>query len=489
MVSKHKYCIFVGFLIALSSTAIVMRLLSERGEIDSPHGRISIGTLIFQDLCVVPFMLLIPVMSVGGGVFEVMIISGKALAIILIVLLSARWIVPVLLHQVVHTRSRELFVITILILCFGTALLTFKLGLSLALGAFLAGLVISESEYAHQATSEILPFRDSFSGLFFVSVGMLMDLSFFVDNLLLVLSLVAGIILLKTAVSIFSMLLLGSPLRTSIQSSINIAQVGEFSFVLAVAGLASGLISNKTYQIFLSASILTMLLTPFLVQASPFISSRLSSQKLLKRLESIKEASRHEEFPRKKTNHVLIIGFGLNGRNLVRVLREADIPYVILELNIGTVREMKKLGEPIYYGDGTKTDILHRFGVKTARVLAIVISDPASCRNIVQIGRKENPDLFIIARTRYISEVDGLKSLGADEVIPEEFETSIEIFSRVLSHYRTPRNIISEFAEMIRKDSYKILRQPEAPREEHLIEKCIAVPGFEIKPHLISDDS
>ncbi len=481
--------VFLGFLVALSSTAIVMKLLSDKAELDSPHGRISIGILIFQDLCVVPFMLLIPIMSGGGGISELILTFGKAIAIIAIVMLSARWIVPGILHQIVRTRSRELFVISILIICFGIAFITSEFGLSLALGAFLAGLVISESEYSHEATSTILPFKDSFSGLFFISVGMLMDTSFFIDNLVFVLLLFGGMIILKFFSGFFSMYLLRRPLRISIQSGMNLAQVGEFSFILAVAGLSAGLISNDIYQNFLSASVLTMLLTPFIMQASPFISSRLSSHKLLRRLESIRGLSEHKEFPEKRSDHVIIVGFGLNGHNLARVLKEADIPYVVLELNIGTVDEMKKIGEPIYYGDGTKVEVLHRLGIKTAKVLVIAISDPSSCRNIVRTARMENPDLFIIARTRYTSEVDDLLKLGADEVIPEEFETSVEIFSRVLSQYQRPKNEIFNFVDMIREDGYRALRQAETSRKKPLFDKCTVLANVTVEVITVTDSS
>jgi CPA2 family monovalent cation:H+ antiporter-2 len=451
--------LFLGFLVALSSTAIVMKLLSDSAELDTPHGRTSICILIFQDLCVVPFMLFIPILSTGAGLTEITLTTGKAIAIIFIVLFSARWIVPNILHQIVHTRSRELFVISILIICFGIALITSEFGLSLALGAFLAGLVISESEYSYEATSTILPFRDSFNGLFFISIGMLLDTLYFIDNIQIVLLLFGGTIVLKFLSCFFSMYLFRKPIRISIQSSLNLSQVGEFSFVLASAGLLAGLISNEMYQGFLSASILTMLFTPLIYTFSPFISSRLSSHRLLKRLERIKEIAEHDEFPEKIKDHVVIIGFGLNGRNLARVLKEAEIPYVVLELNIGTVREMKIQGEPIYYGDGTKADVLHRLGIDRARILVIAISDPSSCRNIVTTARKMNPKLFIIARTRYAAEVDDLLQLGADEVIPEEFETSIEIFSRVLTKYQRSKNEIFNFADMIRKDGYRVLRQ------------------------------
>jgi CPA2 family monovalent cation:H+ antiporter-2 len=487
-VNELSTALFIGFLVALSSTAIVMKLLSDNAELDTPHGRVSVGILIFQDLCVVPFMLLIPILSGGAGLVEILITLGKAVAIIVIVLFSARWLVPAILHQIVHTRSRELFVITILIICFGIAFITSEFGLSLALGAFLAGLVISESEYSHEATSTILPFRDSFNGIFFISVGMLMDITYFFENVTMVLMLVGGIIVLKFFSGFISMYLMKRPLRTSLQSSMNLAQVGEFSFVLAVTGLSAGVISNDIYQNFLSASVLTMLMTPLFMQVSPYISSRLSAHELLKRLESIKEHTR-EEFPVKRRGHVIIIGFGLNGRNLARVLKEAEIPYVVLELNITTVRNMKKQGEPIYYGDGTKVEVLHHLGITTAKVLVIAISDPTSCRSIVKTARDQNPELVIIVRTRYVAEIDDLLNLGADEVIPEEFETSVEIFSRVLNQYQRPKNEIFNYVDMIREDGYRVLRQAREATRKPLFDRCTVLSNVNIEVFTIQEGS
>jgi CPA2 family monovalent cation:H+ antiporter-2 len=455
----YNKAVFAGFLTALSSTAIVMKQLSDGGEIDTPHGRSSIGILIFQDLCIVPFMLFIPIMSGGGGFVELAITFTKAFGLIAVMLFSAKWVVPTLLHQVVHTKNRELFVITILILCFGIAFLTAEFGLSLALGAFLSGLVISESEYAHEATSTILPFRDSFTGIFFISVGMLMDTSFFISNIVFLLPLVFGISILKFIAAFIAMFIMRRPLRTSIHSAMDLGQVGEFSFVLAVSGLSAGLISNEMYQWFLATAVMTMLLTPFVMKLSPLISSRVSSHRILKRLERIKGLTEHTEFPEKRRAHVVIVGFGLNGRNLARVLKEAAIPYTALEYNATTVRQMKKHGEPIFYGDGTQKEVLQRLGIEIAKVLVIAISDPASCRNIVRTARRLNADIFIIARTRYASEVDDLLQLGADEVIPEEFETSVEIFSRVLNKYQVPRNEIYNFIDMIREDGYRARTQ------------------------------
>ena len=485
----YNKAVFAGFLTALSSTAIVMKQLSDKGEIDTPHGRTSVGILIFQDLCIVPFMLFIPIMSGGGGFTELTVTFAKAFGVIVVILLSAKWVVPSLLHQVVHTKNRELFAITILILCFGIAFLTSEFGLSLALGAFLAGLVISESEYAHEATSTILPFRDSFTGIFFISVGMLMDTSFFINNIFFLLPLVFGISILKFITAFISLFIMRRPLRTSIHSAIDLGQVGEFSFVLAVSGLSAGLISNEMYQWFLASAVVTMLLTPFAMQLSPLISSRVSSHKILKRLERIKGLSEHTEFPEKRRAHVVIVGFGLNGRNLARVLKEAEIPYTVLEFNPTTVRNMRKHGEPIFYGDGTKKDVLQRLGTETAKVLVIAISDPASCRNIVRTARRLNNDLYIIARTRYASEVDDLLKLGTDEVIPEEFETSVEIFSRVLGKYQVPRNEIYDFVDIIREDGYKALRQKRTADRKPIFDKCAIYPNIRVEVITVSEDS
>lgn len=481
--------VFFGFLVALSSTAIVFKLLAEKGETDSPHGRIMVGILIFQDLCVVPLMLLTPALSGEGiDIMEVAIKMGKAALIIAIVLLSARLLVPKLLHQIVHTKSRELFIITIILLCLGIALLTSRFGLSLALGAFLAGLIVSESEYAHQATADILPFKDSFIGLFFVSVGMLMDIGYVSDNLFRAALAVVLIFGLKVITGMFSALMIGSPLRVSIHAGLGLAQIGEFSFVLAIAGKALNIITEDFYQIFLSSSVLTMMITPFVLKAAPGISGWIASRHLLKRTYRIKKISEKEGFPKRREDHVIIIGFGLNGRNLARVLKEAEVPYVVLEMNSDTVKEMKRKGEPIYYGDGTSKEILHKLGIEKARLLVVAISDPASTRRIVAIARHENPDVYIIVRTKYLVEVDDLRELGADEVIPEEFETSIEIFSRVLHRYNFPNNIILDMVDKVRSDNYTMLRKVGLPRR-HVFEKYEWLPEIKVDGYKVPEDS
>ncbi|MBM4146014.1 MAG: hypothetical protein FJ240_07040 [Nitrospira sp.] len=481
--------IFFGFLYALSSTAIVLKLLAERGEMDSPHGHTMVGILIFQDLCIVPLMLLIPALSGDSiDVMDVAIKMGTAAFIIAVVLLSARWIVPAFLHQVVRTKSRELFLTTIILLCLGIALLTSRFGLSLALGAFLAGLIISESEYAHQALVDILPFKDSFMGLFFVSIGMLMNLEFVFDNSIIIAEVVALIFGLKIITGTSSALLIGNPPRTAILAGLGLAQIGEFSFVLAIAGKAAGLITEDFYQIFLSSSVVTMIVTPFLLNAAPSASEWIAARPLMKKLAGKRKVFEGDGAPRKRHDHVIIVGFGLNGKNLAKVLKEAEIPYVVLEMNSDTVREMRKKGEPIHYGDGASKEILHKMGIEKARLLVIAISDPISTRRIVSIARQSNRDVYIIVRTRYLIEVDELNKLGADEVIPEEFETSIEIFSRVLHRYSFPRNAILDMVEKIRSNSYTALRSVEIPRR-HLFDKYEWLPEIEIDGYRLPEGS
>ncbi len=487
-ISNIYQSIFFGFLIALSSTAIVLKMLQDRGEMDTPHGRMLIGILIFQDLCVVPLMLLTPAMS-GNGIelYEIAYKMIKAALIVAVVLIAARWIVPELLHQVVRTKSRELFISVIILLCFGIALLTSKFGLSLALGAFLAGLIISESEYASQATSEILPFKDSFIGLFFVSVGMLMDISFVQVHYTEILAVVLGIFCLKMITGTLAASFTGSNLKYSFNTGFGLAQVGEFSFVLALVGRSVGLITDNLYQIFLSSSVITMVMTPFVIRYSNRLSDRIISLGFIKNLLRSGVSKETPKILSSVTGHVIIVGFGINGKNLARVLADALIPYIVIELNADTVKKKKKK-EPIFYGDATSPEILNHAGIHKARVLVIAISDAAATRRIVQIARKENPNLHILVRTRYVSEIDDLTKLGANEVIPEEFETSIEIFSRTLHNYQVPRNIINEHINNIRRNHYKTLRTTSLPIK-FLTERYDLMKTIETETYLIKDGS
>ncbi|MEE9138152.1 MAG: monovalent cation:proton antiporter-2 (CPA2) family protein [candidate division NC10 bacterium] len=458
--------VFFGFLLALSSTAIVLKILMNRGEIDSPQGRFAVGILIFQDLCVVPLMLLTPVLSgkEATSAVAILLVLGKVALTVTLIFSLSRLVVPRLLFEVVKMRSPEVFIISIILICLGTAWATSQIGLSLALGAFLAGMVIAESEYSHQVLANILPLRDGFISLFFISVGMLMDVRTLLNHPLEVAGTLSAILIVKTVVVVGSVLVLGYPLRVAVLVGCALAQVGEFSFVLSRVGWEWGLITPQLNQYFLSASVISLLLTPFAIHISPKLAGGIGR---LRWVERWFPGRKFEELKPEQVDmrdHVIIVGYGPGGRNLSRVLKAIEVPYCILELNGETVRRMRRNGEPIYYGDAASPEVLKHLVIHHARALVVAVSDPASIRRAVRVARDLNPRLYIIVRTRYMAEIDELYRLGADEVISEEFETSIELFARVLRRYHIPRTVIGEQIEKIRQERYEMLRQLEGPR-------------------------
>jgi CPA2 family monovalent cation:H+ antiporter-2 len=458
--------IFLGFLIALSSTAIVLKMFQEKGELTSPHGRISLAILIFQDIIVVLLMLLTPVLAgqSANPALTLFWLLLKVIAIVIAIYLLARYIIPVVFKWIARTKISELYIITPIVICFATAWLTNSLGLSLALGAFFAGLIISESDYNHQATANILPFREIFISFFFVSVGMLLDLSFFLENILMIHLLALGVILIKMLIIGLTVYLLRYPMRTILLTSLAIFQVGEFSFLLSTTGMEYELLSREIYQVFLAISIISMGVTPFLINYSPRIANYLvqlgipaavkvrlrSITKIKDRLESQRDHDWHD--------HLVIIGFGMNGQNVAKAARRAKIPYVIVELDPEVMQNAKSIGEPVVFGDATSELILKHVNVQNARVVVVAISADQATRQIVQTVRSFTETSYIIVRTRYIKEVETLTRFGADEVIPEEFETSVEIFTRVLNKYLVPHNEVMSFINEIRQRNYEVFR-------------------------------
>ncbi len=446
--------IFLGFLVSMSSTAIVLRILSERAEMESPNGKVTISILIFQDLGIILMVLLVPLLAGTAGTSSSAMIFSilKAIAIVLLLIVAGRFIVPTILYHIVRTRNRELFLLGMIVICLGTATLTSMAGLSLAIGAFIIGLIISESEFSHQALSEILPLRDVFNSLFFISIGMLLDLGFVLDNFSIILYVVILIILIKFMLSMVSTVVLRYPIHTAFLVGLSLAQIGEFSFVLSLIGIQHGLLNNDIYQIFLASAILTMIATPFMIQMGPRI------EDFITRNGKVSDHILKETIGSKIEKHVVIAGYGINGRNLSKVLSAVKIPFVVVEMNPETVISEKRNGLPIFYGDASKEDVLKLTNISKAKILVVAISDPAHTRMMVRTARKLNPGIYIITRIRYISELEELYELGANEVIPEEFETSIEIFSRVLSRYLIPKEEIEKNVERVRKDGYEMIR-------------------------------
>ncbi len=461
--------VFVGFLAALSSTAIVLKTLQQRAEMDSVYGRVSLSVLIFQDLVIVPMMLLIPFLAGqagngGGSSLSFLWPTLKGFGMVALVFFLARKVVPKLLHRIVQTRSRELFLISTLTMCLATAFLTWQIGLSLSLGAFLAGLIISESEYSLSALEGIMPFRDVFTSLFFISVGMLLDVSYVAANLPPVAGATLAVLGLKALMAAGAAYLLGFPVRPAVMVGLALCQVGEFSFVLAKAGKLEGLIDADGYQLFLAASIMTMALTPPLISLAPRAADWVRALPLFARM-----AKRPFEQEMDQTcdghacvsDHLVIVGFGVGGKHLARAAKSFGIQYRVVEMNPDTVRNSAAEGEPIIFGDASQTAVLEHVGAQNARVLAVVVSDPVSIRRITDAARRMNPALHIITRTRFLSEMQPLLELGASDVIPEEFETSVEIFTRVMMRYLVPRGEIERFTEVVRSEGYEMLRSTE----------------------------
>jgi CPA2 family monovalent cation:H+ antiporter-2 len=459
--------IFLGCLLCMSSTAIVLELLEKKGETQSPHGRLSISILIFQDMIAIPMILLTPLLisdSSNSQPFDFSLIwlLAKGLVILFVVFISAQHFVPKLLLAVARTRNKELFLLTVLSLCFGVAWLTSSLGLSLTIGAFLAGLLLSESEYSNEAISHIFPFQALFISFFFVSVGMLLNLDFVFHQPGTILALVLLVICLKAVAATLTAIILRMPIRTAVLVGITLSQIGEFAFVLAKTGFSLGLVNDDFYQLFLSVSLLSLAISPFLINWAPIFANWIASLPLPEKLRTgIEEQGKNAD--NSLQNHIIIIGFGISGRNLARSSKLANIPYIILEMNPDTVKEQRLKGEPIHFGDATHLSVLEHLKIHDAQTVAILINDPLAARQVVKIAREANPTVYIIVRTRYVQEISLMKNLGADEAIPDEFGTSVEIFTRVLRQYHVPDDEINAFIDDIRADGYDVLRNQSQP--------------------------
>lgn len=457
---------FTGMLVALSSTAIVLKLLADNSETNSEHGQVGLGLLIFQDLAIVVMVLLIPVLSTtgeGGGAGEIAFALGKAAAIIAVVLVVARRVMPKVLEMVAKTCSPELFLLTVIAICFGTAYLTSLAGVSLSLGAFLAGLMVSESRFSQHALSETLPLQILFSAMFFVSVGMLLDVMFLVNNLPIVLAAIALVLAIKVVTTWISVRALGYATPVAAASALMLAQIGEFSFVLERAGREVGLFpagaSTAGSQTFIAATVVLMVLTPLLMRVGGGLSAKIVHKRETAAMpddqgESLGEALALED-------HVIVAGYGEAARCLVRVLAGSGIPYVITTLSPDGANEADSEGLPVVRGDSTKPFLLRHVGVEAAKMMVIADDNPATAHRIISVARQINPTMRIVVRTRYTEEVKELAEAGADTVIAEELESVVQLFGEVLRDYRIPANEIDAYETLARSNGYAELLNEE----------------------------
>ncbi len=471
--------IFIGFLLTLSSTAAISKLLQDRGELGSPVGRLAMSICVAQDIAVVPMILFLPLLASGGGVGwgDALQQVGLTLVLLALITVGAWLLVPKILDLVSRTRSREVFVLTVFTLCLTAALMTSQLGLSLALGAFLVGLVISESGYHHQATSEVAPFRDALSSLFFVSIGMLFNFRVILEHpgmvvLALILVVVGKAFLVWVASRVLSL-----PRWVGIRSGLLLAQVGEFSFVLMQVGRGklgmSGDLGKgfSLEDIFIVVAVLSISLTPLMLM----LGRRFTRS-------GGKDPTHREPGGGKdqRESHVVIVGFGPTGQAVARSLRELDIPYVAIEMNAATVKAFKKIGIPIFLGDSSRETVLNAAAIKRARLLVLAMNDNDATLRTAALARRLVPKLHVVARSTYLSQLPALQNMGVHDVVPQELEASVEIVVRVLRHYLVPDDQVGKQVKAMRSKAYGVKKsaRPTQVDNQHLADY---VPGLGVE--------
>ena len=451
--------LFVGFLTALSSTAVVLKLMQERSEITSNYGRTVVGILIFQDIILIPLLLFTPMLGGESSNHsnELLLLLGKTVILIGMVYVGNRWLMPKVLQMVAHTKNQELFMMSIFVICLSVALLTAEMGISLAFGAFLAGLMISDSEYSHNAFGHLIPFKDTFTSFFFVSIGMLLNIGFVVENPFMVFGTVVLVLVLKTVIAGGTAFVLGHTFRGTVMVGLALSQVGEFSFILAQTGMRYEIIADDYYQLFLAVAIISMSVTPLLMMGSRRLADLLLRLPLPQPLVDGLFPLPQIEVPA-YSNHAVFIGKDSRAMNLSFMAKYVNMPYISIIFDPVTVKKLQERGETVIYGDAMNEPILEKAHVDTADVVVISVGNMVIAMSIIEKIRLFNPHVHIIVRTKHVFDVEELYKSGANEVIPEEFETAIDLFEKVLNKRLVPRREINRMVAKIRDDHYGIFR-------------------------------
>ncbi|MDH3523420.1 MAG: cation:proton antiporter [Acidobacteriota bacterium] len=456
--------LFYGFVAALSSTAIVLKRYVERRELDAPHARVATGILLFQDLLIVPLLLIVPVLG-GAGEASALVLAlrlGGGMLVVALAFVVGRFVVPAGLQVLAETGVRELLLLAALSACFGGALLTERLGFSMALGAFLAGVLIADSQFQHHVLAETGPLRDVFNSLFFVSVGMLVHWEVVLEHPGPIVGLSVGVMALKAAILVPVVAVLGFPTVTRLGVALALAQIGELSFLLAHAGHRYGLVDDARYELVVASIVLTMLLTPALIALHPWLAARLARSRA---------AGSEEVVP---ADTILIAGFGFVGRQLARVLASARAGYRIVDLDPRRVREARASGEPVIFGDATRPDIQRDCGVPTARACVFLLSDPQAQQQAVRVARALAPSVPILARAGRRDEIAALLAAGADQVVVDELEAAVETVTAMLHRLHVPGNVIRAEGRLLRADSYELLRSTRPAPLSDLMVRALA---------------
>ncbi|OGF04938.1 MAG: hypothetical protein A2W00_08050 [Candidatus Eisenbacteria bacterium RBG_16_71_46] len=471
--------LFFGMMVSLSSTAVVLKLLSDRVELEAPHGRLATAVLIFQDIVAIGFLLAIPMLGrwLRGGAPEPGAGIQSLLGVLALVaqvgllFVGGQRVVSWLLDHASRSRSREAFLFGVLLVALGSAWLASLAGVSLALGAFLAGMMLAESDLREQIAADVLPFRDTLASVFFIAIGMSFYPRVVLSHPLLVLASTVGLVLVKLAAGQIGLRVAGAPWRVGFAAGLALAQIGEFSFLMAQVGEPLGLLGDVGGQAFFAGAVFSLVLTPLLVARAPEWALALE----LRFFEARARLGRHEGAPVRpgpeehaprsplRSGHVVIAGFGLNGQNVARVLRATRLPHLVVDINPDALGQGAEEGSPVLLGDITRHYIQKQAGIARARVLVLALSDATATRQACRVARALSREVHIIVRTRYVSQIDELYRVGANQVIPEEFETSIEIFTAVLRDYHVPNNVIQVQIQLLREERYSLLRGHRLP--------------------------
>ena len=446
--------LIIGLCLALSSTAMVMQLLTERGEISTTHGRASFSVLLFQDLAVVPILILLPVLAAKGDDaiwlnlgFSVL----KAVIAVGVIVLLGRLVFRRLFHIVANTRNVDVFTAMILLSVLATSLLTAYAGLSLTLGAFLAGLLLAETEFRHQIESEVLPFKGLLLGLFFMSVGMMLDFTLVFDKAGLLFLSLLGLLLLKSIIGVALARYFGLQMQDALRVGLYLSEAGEFAFVLI--GLAMntyGLIPESTGQFMIILAGLSMVLTPLLV----YLAGKLGARVTPNDQDLLMPQSDDNEL----TGHVIIAGYGRVGQSVAAILKQQSIDYVALDLNASSVRQCRESDEPVYYGDAARSDVLRQAGAERAKVILITLDESIAAIRVVQAVKSLWPELTILVRSQDTEHSDELYKHGADAVMPETIEASLQLAAMVLEQVDVDAATISTCLDEIRTNDYKQIK-------------------------------
>lgn len=447
----------VGAAITMSSTAVVSKILMERLDLNSRHGKLSIGILLFQDLAVIPVLILIATLSDSSLniIHSFLIVIVKASILFTIVFWIGRPLMNAWFNLIARQKSSELFVLNVLLIILLFSYLTNLSGLSYALGAFIAGMIISETHYRYQVESDIAPFRDILLGLFFITVGMMLNIEILYDNIILIISLLVGLILFKSILISFLIKIFGYEPGVGIRTGLILAHSGEFSFVILALAQQELLLNEFLTQIVLSVALLSMLVAPFIIQMNGKIARKLSKSYLVN---SKKKVNKIEELGKQFKNHVILCGFGRSGQYLARFLQEEKIAYIAIDIDMSRVNDAAIAGESVVYGDATRFEVLRAAGLAEARGLIVTYSDDRASEKVLRVIRSHNKTIPIIVRTTDESGIEKLRSSGANEVVPEILEGSLMLASHALVMFDVPLSRVIKRIREFRESKYKIFK-------------------------------